>query len=664
MRGRKRSVLLVFAAFLLLGSSLCLGAASAETETEPQKLALLIGIDKYPYVIQLDGAVNDVENIKALLVESFGFPDDKEHIRILANHEATRAAIIRELESLIARASSNSIIVIHYSGHGSFRVDTSGDELDGQDETIVPYDSSHSDPHPNRDITDDELNGYLRRITAKTPHVTFIFDSCHSGAVLRGSGLTRTVPGDTRKITNEPPPPAVRRTVAEGKNDLRPENSRYVLISGSASHEYSTSYVFDGKYYGTMTWHLVEQIRRAGPDATYRDVMDKVKMQVSAIFPDQHPQLEGPGLDQFVFNARSQIPSPYALANPKGGKKIELEIGQIHGVTEGSLFDIYPPGTKAFEPPAKPAAQAEITKVGVTSSIARVLKGGPVAEASRAVEREHSFPPSLLHVYYKDIGRSKFLQEAKARLSDYNHIASVEEEKGYNLLLREENGFIITEGGDPTEISPRIPIDEPGAADRLVRQVTHWAKWFNLLSIGNKESGLPIDFAIRPPSATHSLTAELPDKEFELTVIEEDVITVAVTNNAEQPIYIAVLDLSSDGSVEVVYPRRGQQESLAPGKTWSEELETFVPQGRDSIRDVLKVIATTTPVDFGFLRQGAVRSAPGLREARGTPGNPLEELLAGAAIGISRGTKVKVDVSNWTTEAGIVEVRRADKEEK
>ena len=116
------------------------------TQTKYKKLALLVGIDDYKYVSDLRGTVNDVKNMKRLLVESFGFPDDEEHIRVLTDKRATREAIITSIEEhLIAKARSDSIVVFHYSGHGSQLKDAvRGDEIDGWDETIVPHDSSYS----------------------------------------------------------------------------------------------------------------------------------------------------------------------------------------------------------------------------------------------------------------------------------------------------------------------------------------------------------------------------------------------------------------------------------------------------------------------------------------------------------------------------------------
>jgi len=98
---------------------------------------------------------------------------------------------------------------------------------------------------------------------------------------------------------------------------------------------------------------------------------------------------------------------------------------------------------------------------------------------------------------------------------------------------------------------------------------------------------------------------------------------------------------------------------VAPGKTWSKQLETFVPDGRDSVRDVLKLIATTSPADFNFLRQEAVRGGSPLSKTRGRNRNPLEQLLANAAIGTTRGAR-EVRVETWTTVDRVLEVRRKD----
>jgi hypothetical protein len=685
MSGCNRShyFLLVWLAALLIicGSLSCLNAATNKPPAEPspgkppeaqgnyKKLALLVGINDYKYVNKLSGTVNDVENMRLLLVERFGFPDDQ-NILVLKDKQATRDAILKAIkEHLIAKATSDSIVVFHYSGHGSQKVDDNGDETDGYDETLVTYDSGHQDPYPNRDITDDELYDLLSQLTNKTPNVTFIFDSCHSGTITRGAELARTVERDNRLPVGQRPPMAAVRGVEEGKSGLRPANSRYAVISGCATDEYSYELGVDGKSYGALTWYLANQIRQTGSDATYRDIMDLVKARVTARYTAQHPQLEGLGEDQLIFSDKSIAAAPYVMVKAGSGGAVTLQAGQVQGVTKGSIYDVYPPGTKSFGVETKSFAQVEVTDVDVTSSMAKVKDGKTVADASRAVEREHRWPDPVLRVYFrlKDPARpgsapSETLMKVKEELATFKHITSVPTESGYDLLLREQKddktgkSYIITEGGDPTEISPRVAVTDPDAVLHVVMQVTHWAKWFNILGISNQQTELGLDFELKPESAAKG-TAGPSDREVNLTLFEGEKFTISITNKSKRDLYIALLDLSGDGSVDVVYPQRGAQEFVAPNNTWTKVLKTTLPQGRASVRDILKLIATTKYADFGFLEQTAVRGGPGLAATRGKAASPLEELLGNAAVGTTRGV-ASVEVGNWATMDRVLEVRQ------
>ena len=645
------------------------GVAQAEQQTGVRKLALLVGINKYQYehIGNLNGAVNDVSNMQRLLVERFDFPDDAEHIRVLTDNQATREAILKSIEEhLIAKADRNSIVVFHYSGHGSYRPDDNGDEIDGRDETIVPYDSGHIDPYPNRDITDDELNELLGRVAEMTPYVTFIFDSCHSGTAVRGAGLARTTRPDERpSAATERHASEATRGVSEGRDDLRPMDARYALISAAMAQELSYEMRVDGQSYGALTWTLADELRRAGADTTYRDIIDVIRTRVTARYPSQHPQLEGPGEDQFVFNSKSLAPAPFVSASPRDGDRVRLEAGQVHGVTEGSVYVIYPPGTKSFARDVTPVAKVKVGEVDLTSSSARVINGRVTEAGSRAVEREHHWPDAVLRVYFQGRGSSDILQQIRRRLLEFKHVLVLETPGGYDLLLREQKNsndgkrYIVTEGGDPTEISPRVPVTDPDAVPHVVEQVTHWAKWFNILRISNTQSELGVDFKLQVPGGTRVDAGGDATRAVNLSLVEGERFTIAITNTSRQNLYIALLDLSSDGSVELVYPVHGEQEFVAPGKTWSKHLETFVPPGQKSVRDVIKLIATTTYADFSFLQQGAVRGGLRLGQTRGNSRNSLEELLANASMGTLRGVK-DVDLQDWVTVDRILEVHHKE----
>ncbi len=629
--------------------------AEVAERSGPTKLALIVGINDYPHLENLKGAVNDAENVKNLLVESFGFLDDEAHIRFLSDSQATREAILTGLdEHLIkkAREAEESIVVFHFSGHGSRKGDEAGeagDETDGYDETIVPHDSSHAPPIPNRDITDDEINARLRTLTDITPNVTFIFDSCHSGAAVRGSGLARTVKGDPRF----PKPEQATRGAREGKSDWRPDQARYALLSGCRADQLSREMVVDGKSYGAMSWFLVDQIRNTKGKATYDDIMDKVKVRVSAKYSNQHPQLEGIASDQFVFSDDSRpAAGSFVKAFPAGRRQVTLRAGQVHGVSEDSIYDIYAPGTDPLADDASRIAQVKVTDVRVTTSKAKLIEGDSIEEASLAVEREHSYLDASVAVYFKTPGPK--LREIMDELKEFKHIKSVPTESGYDLLIEESNGFIITEGGEPTEISPRVAVTDPEATSRVVEQVTKWTKWLNILFLENDSHDLGLEFEV---SASEARGGNLEDREVDLTLLDGDRFTIEVTNKSNRRMYIAVLDLSSDGSVDLIYPEIGQEEFVAKDETWTKTLESFVPEGRDSVRDVLKVFATTEPADFKFLRQSAVRGGRELPRGSGDrKRNPLEQLMANYALGTTRGVR-RVPKLSWVTAERVLEIR-------
>jgi len=607
--------------------------------------ALLIGVNKYKHVRDLRGAVNDVHNIKRLLIKSFNFLNDEKHIKVLIDEQATRRGIIAAIKKhLIAKVDHNSIVVLHYSGHGSQIKDVSGDEDDGYDETIVPHDSGR-DPHPNKDITDDELNQLLAELTAITPNVTFIFDSCHSGTATRASGLARTVPSDDRTLPNNN-----TREIVAVANKIRSNDTAYVLISGSAADEESLELRKNGQTFGAMSWFLVDQIKQSGANITYRDVMDVVRAKVSSKYPSQHPQLEGAGRDRLVFNTQSVVAKPYVLAKQKDSKTIILNAGQVHGVSQGSIYDVFPPGEKQFNVPSRKIAKIKVVQTYSIQSHAEIIDGNSIPDASRAIENQHYYPNQVLKVFLKNEGASKILSEIKKALSSFKHIKIVQEERDYDLLLREHAGHIITEAGDPTEISPRILTSNANVIKDTVKQVTQWGKWFNVLNIKNNNPQLNIKFNIETPSKTEEI---LEGTEFNITI----------KNNSKQRLYLALIDLSSDGQIGLVFPKKGGKDFIAPGHTVKKRLRANLPDKVNSIRDVLKIIATTDPTNYHFLEQQPVGNSSLSKNIRGYQNmlSPFEELIANAAIGTTRGqtvAKKSLNPGNWVTLERTIKIIR------
>jgi len=124
---------------------------------------LTIGIDTYESkdIKDLRGAVADARAFAAYFENQLGVSQD--HITILENESATRAAILENLRNLAddLRIQRGDPIVIYYAGHGSEAAAPLGWEAGGRNANIqltMPYDvfcqlgGKFVDPIPDRTL--------------------------------------------------------------------------------------------------------------------------------------------------------------------------------------------------------------------------------------------------------------------------------------------------------------------------------------------------------------------------------------------------------------------------------------------------------------------------------------------------------------------------------
>jgi hypothetical protein len=122
----------------------------ALAQPSPRKLALLIGINKYPKITALSGCLTDVELQRELLINRFGFQGAD--ILTLTEEQASREFIEAAfLDHLGKQAKPGDVVVFHFSGYGSrVKLETSPDIMqnalvpanvsqESQDEKIVNY---------------------------------------------------------------------------------------------------------------------------------------------------------------------------------------------------------------------------------------------------------------------------------------------------------------------------------------------------------------------------------------------------------------------------------------------------------------------------------------------------------------------------------------------
>ena len=277
------------------------------------KRALLIGINRYQIPgADLRGCVNDVDDVKAALIEHHGFKESD--IKVLTDGAATKKAMQAGIKALVKGSKPGDVAVLHYSGHGSNVPDDNGDEADGRDEILCPTDLNWDDP-----LRDDWLR---KTFDGLRPKVSFtaIMDCCHSGTNTRA-----ITPPDAPVKERYLPSPWALGAVESGRSvpkkvssELRrsPRGSRKskdivnaklpeVLITGCRDTQTSADAFINNRYNGALTFALVDAIRSAKGRLTYRELHDRASVVLKTRKFDQVPQLEGQNarFDQPLFSA-------------------------------------------------------------------------------------------------------------------------------------------------------------------------------------------------------------------------------------------------------------------------------------------------------------------------------------------------------------------------
>lgn len=265
------------------------------------KRAMLCGINEYRMDgADLRGCVNDVVEMRSVLVDLFGF--DSADIVTLTDRDATKMRIERHLAALVDSAASGDVIYVHFSGHGSNVPDRDGDEADRRDEIFCPTDLDWRDP-----LRDDDVRAILDRTDAGV-NLTFVADCCHSGSITRA-----LVSPDARERPRFIPCPRDLFAAESGRRlhgelrstrrsrELQPmaDDSVHdvelpeVLLAGCRSDQTAADAWLDGQFNGALTHALVSTLRECGGRTSYRELHAEILRRLAAGGFSQTPQLEG-----------------------------------------------------------------------------------------------------------------------------------------------------------------------------------------------------------------------------------------------------------------------------------------------------------------------------------------------------------------------------------
>jgi uncharacterized caspase-like protein len=158
----------------VVAASLC-SCAQATSSITSTRYALVYGIEDYPGTIyDLTYTKDDADSMAALLgTEGWTVSES-------TDSSATRARVVSDIASVASSASSDSTVLIYYSGHGT---------LENGVTYILPYDSIVASNVGTRDesisldagsaLSQSDLSTLIS--TLPTKNVIIILDSCYSG---------------------------------------------------------------------------------------------------------------------------------------------------------------------------------------------------------------------------------------------------------------------------------------------------------------------------------------------------------------------------------------------------------------------------------------------------------------------------------------------------
>jgi hypothetical protein len=582
--------------------------------------------------------------------------DEPSGILKLVDEQATREEILKAFRTHLVENQNirqGDIVVVYYSGHGSYVKDMNGDEESGYDQTLVPYDAGRARPEDVRDVTDDELALLLDNLSLRTQNINLFFDSCHSGTVTRDlqDALEPNAEGLARWIEpwEDDVPLQVGLPVGEGVRGMGPSewlplSEGYILIAGCQADERSREYSFSTgilplprKWHGALTYYLLQALGEVGPDTTYYDIWDNVRTKVTSKNSTQHPQIEG-AFERKVFGGAAAPRQRYITVTEKTGDEVTLAAGLVNGATAGSRFAIYTQGTQTFDDPASSVAIVKLVQMDAFMSVGKIETGDVtrVTVGASAVEIEHDYGSMQMAV--RVLGDDPVLNAVHQRIvgSRLLRLVTTDEEPatatvrlGYPLLPDGQKDastgqklHILGGGGFPL-VEPVVP-DGDGPTT-LCDKLEHIAKYSNILAIRNMDPRSQLKDKVQ--LRLLKVVGQDANGQDQLEPVERstggdirltvgDRVVLAVENLSNQPLHVTILDCDTEFQVQPIFPPATASDD-AVGANQSRMTNRFkvsLPEHQMPVQagfclpqETVKVIATTERINFRSLWLPALR---------------------------------------------------------
>ncbi|MCB9744680.1 MAG: caspase family protein [Alphaproteobacteria bacterium] len=649
-------------------------------EPGARRLALIVGVGDYQAegIPDLEGPPRDAQRIYELLTGPYGFPAD--NICVLLDAEATHAHFEAAwTRALVERAAPGDEAVFFFAGHGSQGRDwdrNGVDEPDGWDETLMLHDSRVGD---QLDLIDDQLNGLLASLHARTPAVTVLIDACNSGSAARGLQDGRAEGVHVRQfIPLDIPPPEGYSPSQAG--DYSPA-ALPGLVFVSAARDGTSALEIDGE--GVFTRALVEALQQADAALTWDQLTRSLPRLVAASGSPQVLTFEG-ALERGVLGG------PFR-ARPPGWDVAEVSEGRLRlsglplpGWTEGAVLAIYPGGVRAEDlaDPARAAAarrgRVELSQADAFGGQARVLEGSGFSDQDVAVLERPGAAPPRLRLRLQERGRhalpeavAQGITEGLAASPELAGAVAIDPKGPWSLragpegslqLLGPEGSLRNTLGaGEDDPVAAALHLlwlfNRQAALLELTAEPGHGA-WVEV-----QLEAIPASKQVFCPKRPFELAA--PGALQEVPVCTGAQLRVTLSEQAPGPRVVGGVRLDNDGAIEGLLAE-GQRIELKPGEQALLPGVTLFHPPVDAVDTVL-VFATEDRVAWDQLEGSAARGvalSEDERRLRGALHEPgYEDLPAPSTWAVTAlPIQVTAERSLWSPEAredpGLCDARR------
>lgn len=236
------------------------------------KRALLIGISDYPISkVDKEASWHKIHGANDVLMLGRTLKAQGFKISSLTNSNATAYGIRKALRKLLSDASNGDIIYLHFSCHGQPVEDVSGDENDGWDEAIIPYDAWKKPIRGIYDgknhILDDELNTYLRSLRSKVGTKGFVYvviDACHAGSSYRseeeGDSIIIRGTDSGFSLSGKRFVPKIDKR-GKIKVEKSPAMADVCILEACRSYQVNSEIQEGGNYYGSLSFYVDKVLR-------------------------------------------------------------------------------------------------------------------------------------------------------------------------------------------------------------------------------------------------------------------------------------------------------------------------------------------------------------------------------------------------------------------